>query len=531
MKVTMLNKKFIFITAVMVSLTAINFANAANLELGGTYDLDNGGSVGFDDVILGTTAGGAGTINHSNDSTLTTTDDIFIGNDTGQTGAYNLSGTNSLLDVTDYIYLGHNGTGTFTHTGGVNSNNRIMMGNNSNGVGTYNFSGSSSSMVSDIIGVGLYGTGEFTQSGGDITLRAIAIAINGGGKGIYNLNDASATITTSGYITVSSSGSGIFNHSAGFITAVSGADITVGYSAGGEGTYNLNGSSASIDIDALQVGRNGDGTFNHIAGSNSVRALVIGAYTGSSGTYNIGGVDSSLTVSSYYYVGFDADGHFNINPNAVIQTPDFYVGERAGVGYLDMQNGSEITVTKNFVIGANANISGTGSNMVHMDGADLLNKSIDEVALAGLENLTFSFESNNVGGTADTVEVAGYDLGVGAENFNDNFMVGSLQLGNGSDDGYVQLVDSSDNQTDDGGSNEALYLSSLVVESGSVLDLNGLNIYIDGTYAMNGEVIDSVGTGSIYYNSSAVFGAEAIPEPFSIVLLSLGVGALIRRKK
>jgi len=276
MNATMLNKKFILITAVAVSLTAINFANAANLDLGGTYDLDNGGSVGFDDINLGISAGGSGTVNHT-DGHITVTDDIFVGKDGSQTGAYNLSGNTSSLDVTDIIYVGYNGTGTFTQAGCVNSNYRIYLGSNSLGKGSYNLSGSSSSIITDLIAVGYSGSGEFTQAGGDITVRNLNLGLYGGAKGTYNLTDSSASITTSYGVFVGQNGTGIFNHSAGSISGKVGTeDMHVGFNSSSKGTYNLSGSSAEIDLDILTVAYDGgDGVFNHTAGSSSLSLLTV----------------------------------------------------------------------------------------------------------------------------------------------------------------------------------------------------------------------------------------------------------------
>lgn len=66
----------------------------------------------------------------------------------------------------------------------------------------------------------------------------------------------------------------------------------------------------------------------------------------------------------------------------------------------------------------------------------------------------------------------GNDLGNVSTGFHDNFAYNTLAIGSND---YVRLVDLSNNS---GSSNpEALYVNTLIVPSGSTLDLNGLHLY------------------------------------------------------
>ena len=130
--------------------------------------------------------------------------------------------------------------------------------------------------------------------------------------------------------------------------------------------------------------------------------------------------------------------------------------------------------------------------------------------LLGLENLKLIFE----GGTADwsTFEVAGEDKGLVPEGFDLNFGLGHLRVG-GADAALLRLDDLFDNGNRS--SPEALYVHDLTVGPGSTLDMNGLNLYYDGRFVNQGQVI----------------GGTPIPEPATLVLLGEAVPLVLKRKR
>lgn len=98
------------------------------------------------------------------------------------------------------------------------------------------------------------------------------------------------------------------------------------------------------------------------------------------------------------------------------------------------------------------------------------------------------------------LEVMSKDLGAVHEAFDKNFAFGDFRPANNS---YVKLVDVEDNNGANGA--EALYADMLVVEAGSTLDLNGLNVYarthrIDGT-VVGGTIHAIPDSGAIAFNS------------------------------
>ena len=67
-------------------------------------------------------------------------------------------------------------------------------------------------------------------------------------------------------------------------------------------------------------------------------------------------------------------------------------------------------------------------------------------------------------------------MGPTIAGFSDNFALDALILGDGQA-GHVGLIDLFDNQPAWGGA-EALYAETLVLADGSMLDLNGLHLYV-----------------------------------------------------
>jgi hypothetical protein len=123
-----------------------------------------------------------------------------------------------------------------------------------------------------------------------------------------------------------------------------------------------------------------------------------------------------------------------------------------------------------------------------------------QAALAGSVSGTLSVAGDMVGDTTDSglfapqgtvllngsgpqlLEAMSQDLGNSAAGFGtNNFVYGTLDVA-----GSVRLVDQSRNSTGTGP--EALYVDTLIVESGATLDLNGLHVYAHHTQ-INGQVI------------------------------------------
>ena len=205
---------------------------------------------------------------------------VTLGNSSVASGSLTVndsaSGISGGLLSTYNTYLGNNGAGTFTQTGGTNTaSNNFYFGYNSGDVGTYNLTGgllsAPTGWYSNATGseyVGYSGTGTITQSGGTNAVTSfLALGYNSGAKGTYNM-----IAGTAGPV---SDRSGLLRH---------GRLQPIGRNGGGRlrrgglpastatGTYNLSGGS--LQAGQEDVGDAGTGTFTQLGGTNSVNGNV-----------------------------------------------------------------------------------------------------------------------------------------------------------------------------------------------------------------------------------------------------------------
>ncbi len=140
------------------------------------------------------------------------------------------SGTMTLSQSQDSFaaateYVGYDGTGTYTQTGGDNIVNGLYLGYLETGNGIYNLSGTGS-LLADNETISRHGSGTFNQTGGTNEANFIAIASAAGSDtsgttGTYNLCGGSLSVDN---MEIASSGfpgsyaTGVFNQSGGSVT-------------------------------------------------------------------------------------------------------------------------------------------------------------------------------------------------------------------------------------------------------------------------------------------------------------------------
>ncbi|MFH1549477.1 MAG: hypothetical protein ABIH04_02850 [Planctomycetota bacterium] len=475
---------------IVASGGALDFRGGLTISDGGTLDssnynfrVDNGATVtiaasGGEIVAPSEYIGYYGTGEFNQDGGTNTASDLFIGKESGSSGTYNLSAgvLSSLRERIGY----EGGTGAFSQDGGIHTVGYSLYIGHSWGNGTYNLSAGELSVGGDVgIGGGSSGTGEFNQSGGSHTVNiTLFLGCDSGASGKYNLSAGELSVGADEYIGgYDSRGTGEFNQTGGIHTV--GGFLYFGYgdSLSASGTYNLGGTGELFVGSSEYIGRGrSTNEFNQTGGTNHVvDNLAIGIYSGT-GIYNING---GFLETGDLVIG--SNGTFNVTNNAASITTG---------GSMTLENGAEFSA-----------VPGT---TIHMTGSIFDNQSISSSEVSGLWKTTFIFE----GGIEDidTFEIAGMDYGTDGIGFSDNFALGGLMLG-GVDVGYVQLVENNDNGNRSGpaGYDEALYLRSLTINSGSTLDLNGYHLYTlcytdNGGTVLNGEI-------------------NVIPEPSTIFLM------------
>lgn len=180
---------------------------------------------------------------------------------------------------------------------------------------------------------------------------------------------------------------------------------------------------------------------------------------------------------------------------------------------------ADVTIHRNLVFGPDSTLRAATGSTVVMRGATFQNLSTNENALSALNRLTVEFGSGVFTDPLSTFEVGGEDFGFSNEGFHKNFALDTLQVGSDGDVTQLQLIDVFDNQSDWVG-DEALYVTNLIVGSGSTLDLNGLNIYyINGSFGDGGGIINS-----------RLGGSPSVPEPAAVLMLGCGMAIRILRR-
>ncbi|MHC4563004.1 MAG: dockerin type I domain-containing protein [Planctomycetota bacterium] len=304
------------------------------------------------------------------------------------------------------------------------------------------------------------GVAKFIQTGGTNTVDWL-LRIEGpqGGEGaVFELVDGELTVMMMG---VGYATDGTYIQRGGVCAA---AGMAVGES-GGTGVVVLDGGQ--LTVQQTIIGLHSHGEFIQTGGLADMAVLDVGGYLGDedeSGAYVLEG--GSMSVGALRVNG---RGTFNMHAataSATVETS------------LTVLPGSKLSAVK----GAT----------VHMTGADFVNHSVVSTDLDGLASLTMLFD----GGADDTslFEAAGQDFGDSLAGYVDNFALHQFQIGGEAGLGFVQLTDSYDNQSGWEG-NDALYVGRLVLGAGSILDLDGLNLYYLGLEDLGGTIL--AGGGSL----------------------------------
>jgi hypothetical protein len=213
------------------------------------------------------------------------------------------------------------------------------------------------------------------------------------------------------------------------------------------------------------------------------------------GTYDIG----TLTLGPE-----SGDNAYLVTYDGAIDVDNFTVGQG---GSLEVSTSDEIVINNAFTLADGAELD--GGARLRVKGGDFVNESTDDTAVAGLAALELVFE-----GTGNTFEVASENVWPKATPWTDDFAMETLHLVSNAE---VDLADLCDNQLDGSLDNEAVYVTDLILDSGSTLNLNGLWLYYDSA--------NSVINGTIVGNTY-----DHVPEPATLALLAMGGLAVICRK-
>ncbi len=281
----------------------INIGKAAASS--GNLSISNGiGQAQLSAPIIRVGGAGSGSLTQSNGA-FVAADTLTLGDGAGASGVYVLNGGSLLLGSAasaGTLNVGLLGNGSFTQTGGsvavqgvTGAEGSVQVGRAAGTNAVYAMKGGS--LVSDRIFVGALGFGTFVQSGGTVSTSGSGLFIGAGADGGYGLSTVNGAATLTATVeTVGGQGDGLFSQTGNAEHHVK-QGLFVGAAAGHQGTFNMGGGS--LDAAALQLGGSGgSGQFQHSAGSVSVIGnLLIAA----GGSYALGGgtLTSSNTPGSF----------------------------------------------------------------------------------------------------------------------------------------------------------------------------------------------------------------------------------------
>lgn len=240
---------------------------------------------------------------------------LVLGSQSTASGSYTL--VSGVLDMQgDEEYIGSGGSGTFTQIGGEHGYSGAMyIGTWAGGYGEYYlYGGAIRNAKVDGDGNPLYGgivlgewsaTGHFFHSGGTVTVDSVALARQVGSTGRYQIDGDTASLQAN-WIDVGKQGDGAFVHSAGSVAVAN--DLNLAGAAGVSGTYQLSGGTLSAQ--KLRVGQAGNGTFTQTGGTLTSGDVIVGVNSGSLGTYSLQGGTLNAPQITVYGGGAGGNGQF-----------------------------------------------------------------------------------------------------------------------------------------------------------------------------------------------------------------------------
>lgn len=273
------------------------------------------------------------------------------------------SASSASLDILDHSTL----TVHSTLVGGP------IAGNN-NYVGTLRISGEDAALVTNFLEVGYSGTGRMEVSNGG--LLNVAYAASSMTFGNLAGSDGSLLVTDAGSRWISPSGAFIGNSGVGTVEILNGAyaqlnGVTVGGSAGGVGTFVIDGEDTALDLTTyyFAIGNSGQGNVTISGGAevSSYERFWLGFNSAGAGNLTVTGQGSLLEgtgPNASFTIGYNGSGDVLIADGGTISAYTTQMGWMAGSsGTLVIDGpGSRLTGTNFLMVGYSGSAEMTVSN-------------------------------------------------------------------------------------------------------------------------------------------------------------------------
>ena len=475
--------------------------------------------------------------------------DFWIGNGTGTSGRVDINNGGSLNTNASWMFVGNGGgSGTFNvNSGGsYTTDNDVRFGAGSINIngGTFTAArivgnGGASGQI-NVSGAGSLTTTSAGTANGSPDLQNLAVSsFTGSISAARNANfrngatsDMSAgSISTAGEIRIGNSGSHSFTQSGGSISA--GAWMVVGIGAGGNGTFNMTGGSvAASTVNAgafTTIGAGGGtGVVNQSGGTwTDTNKTMVGENAGGTGTFNLNGG----TLATGRVETGAGTGNLNLNGGVLkaLRNETNFISANTTV---NVQSGGAKIDTNGYNVTTGANLIGSGS----------LEKQ-------GSGTLTLSGNGNSVGNisvTAGTLYVTGALASSGTITVSGSGSIGSGDAGSGIT-GNVTIAAGGTLDISQGlltfGSGTTLSFGGFDFDDIVGFDVNtaalGTHTLVLGDFTLDttnlahfGEANAlALGGGRSAYFTEGSLAVTIVPEPGVALLGSIGLLALLRRRR
>jgi hypothetical protein len=334
-------------------------------------------------------------------------------------GKYKLVGGSVTSDTTGEganEYIGFEGYGVFSQSGGTNNADDLILGDGngtSPGLGIYNLSGTGALTVccsNEVIGQGTDKANAFNQSGGTNTTLSVIVGNSGSGK--YSLS--TGTLNVGNLVLGQGSGtiSGTFTQTGGIVNMI----------------FTLDGFSTTGTLTVAQTGK---GSYALTAGTLNAGNEYVAEGMGTTGTFTQGtGSTNSMATNDSLYVGYGGKGTYTMNGGTLKASQEVVGGGNginSGNGTFTEKGGTN-TITASSSTSGNLEIGEVAAGTYNLDGG-----ALTAVSLA--VNTTGSMVADKTGTAALAFTVSGTTMNDGKMSFTD----ASASLGAFTNDGSLTL--------------------------------------------------------------------------------------------
>lgn len=289
-----------------------------------------------DEVFIWPNDGVARTVTYDYAGPAVTLTAVLLDLNVGAAGTTTLAMPGNSLSATN-MYVGYNGSGTLTQTGGTTDvGTTLYVATNFGSSGAVSVSGATTSLEADWINMGNQGDGTLTVENGGLVsvLNRIGIGDALNGVGTTVVRGASSTINAIGWMDVGSSGHGTLTITEqGRVTS---GGVYVGAGPSGFGQVYVDGAGSILDPNFISVGAQGQGELfvSNSGIAMSHHGIVVGGNVGGVGNATVSGAGSEFYATWYLSVGAEGYGSLLVEDGGVAEADNgFSIGAQAtGVG-------------------------------------------------------------------------------------------------------------------------------------------------------------------------------------------------------